>query len=154
MMRRGVILLLLLLPALAVGGWLALLGSQRAAEPQMRIAIRGYDPRDLLRGHYLMFQLDLRSPDGEVAGEEACLVPDSADPLRPEAAPARPGCPYPVADPRASYRYYLPQDQALTLERLLMQPEGEREEVSVLVHFRPDGRLSFSDIRVGVQGAE
>lgn len=149
-MRRLTLLILLLLPVVAIGAWIGLLLVDRTSDPALRIAIRGFDPRDLLRGHFLLFQLDLRTDT--VGSGPACLVPDSADPLRPVASPPWQGCPYPVADTQRSYRYYLPEETALELQRLLAGPAEERgEEVTVQAHFTPAGDLSFSDIRVGVR---
>ena len=149
-MRRPLALLLLILPVLVLGGWIGWLTLERAGSPSLRVAIRGFDPRDLLRGHYLEFQLDLRGEEGQ--SRAACLVQDPADPLRPLAGAARPDCRHPLSDRGATYRYYLPEETALRLERLLIPAAGERrEDVSVIVHFAPNGRLSFSGIQIGAR---
>lgn len=143
-------LALLLLPTLLLAGWAASIAVQRAAQPTLRIAIVGYDPRDLLRGHYLQFRLDLAP--GEAA-PCACLEPNPADALRPIARPVScpaaaepPPCPQYVDMPRQTFRYYLPQEKALEYEKLLRESPGA---ASTLVHFHSGGRLSFSDLVAG-----
>lgn len=138
---------LLLLPTLVLAGWAASIAIKRNMQPAMRIAIVGYDPRDLLRGHYLQFRLDL-SP-GETA-PCVCLDPSPTDALRPVArpvscpAPSAPAvCPFYLDGPRQTFRYYLSQENALAAEKLLRESPGG---ASVMAHFHGDGRLSFSDL--------
>lgn len=56
--RSWILALLLLLP---IAGNLTLVGMkelQLLQTPAQRVAIMGYDPRDLLMGHYLLFRLN------------------------------------------------------------------------------------------------
>lgn len=140
-------LALLLLPTLLLAGWAASIALQRVAQPTLRIAIVGYDPRDLLRGHYLQFRLDL------AAGESApcaCLDANPADALRPlvravacDAPPTPAACPHFIESPRQTFRYYATQERALELEKLLRDKPGG---AAALTHFHGDGRVSFSDL--------
>lgn len=145
-------LALLLLPTIALAGWALSIAVKRAELPEMRVAIVGYDPRDLLRGHYLQFRLDLAAGEATPC---ACLDPNPADALRPLARPvpcpapsAPPPCPYYVDTPRQTFRYYLPQEKALDYEKLLRESPGA---ASTLVHFHSGGRLSFSDLVAGAK---
>ena len=160
MTRPVASLALLLGPVLVLAGWIGWLALERAGQPQHRIAIQGYDPRDLLRGHYLEFRLDLTGPVPEgpvcldVEGTGAA-DPQPPDPLRPTARPLEPGCALPVAEPGRIWRYYLDQDQALALETLLRDPAAEttagtaaETTVTVIVHPDGAGGLGFSGIRV------
>ena len=146
MTRHLRILALLILPTAIIAGWAIHLAAERGSQPTMRIAITGYDPRDLLRGHYLRFQLDLPAANGEAC---ACLRPDPDDALRPKVEPARCTVPPPrdcrhfIGDPWRAYRYYAPEERALALQGELMANPGG---ASVLVHFHGDGTVSFSDI--------
>lgn len=161
MTRPVTSLALLLGPVLLLAGWIGWLALERAGQPQHRIAIQGYDPRDLLRGHYLEFRLDLTGPVPEApvcldvestgdmgTGAADLLSPTSLSPtFRPSARPLEPGCALPVAEPGRIWRYYLDQDQALALETLLRDPAGETT-VTVIVHPDGAGGLGFSGIRV------
>lgn len=146
MTRHLRILALLILPTVMVAGWAMYLAAERASQPAMRIAITGYDPRDLLRGHYLQFRLDLPAAEGAAC---ACLHPDPGDALRPSVVPVQCTAPPPrdcghfIGDPGRAYRYYAPEERALALQGELMANPGS---ASVLVHFHGDGAVSFSDI--------
>jgi hypothetical protein len=143
-------LILLLVPTLILTGWALYVAGLRTEQPTLRIAITGYDPRDLLRGHYVNFRLDLTGSGP--SPECACLRPDPAAPLRPviEAAkclkpPPAAQCPHFLTDPRRTFRYYAGQEQALELEKQLRAAPGS---VSVTAHFDGKGGASFSDVRV------
>ncbi len=148
MNRLVVASVLFLAPTVLIAAWAAQFEIARALQPSMRVAIVGYDPRDLLRGHHLEFRLDLRGVDGVPC---ACLRPDPADPLRPVAEPADCAAPPPVCDhfiaaPRQVFRYYASEERALDLERLLTRTPGG---ASVVVHFEGDGAVSFSGVAAG-----
>ncbi len=146
-MRRLLVLAPLLLPTLLVAGWAAQLTLARASQPALRVAITGYDPRDLLRGHYLQFRLDLPATEAACA----CLRPNPADALRPvvEAAactlPPAGDCRHRIDAPGQPFRYYTSEERALALEAELAGGAGA---ASVLVHFHGDGAVSFSDVAV------
>jgi hypothetical protein len=143
--HRLATLALLILPTLAVAAWAAWLTAERAEQPALRVAITGYDPRDLLRGHYLEFRLDLPDADGLAC---ACLHPHPGAPHHPAAVPAQcgappPDCPHYIAEPRQAYRYYADEERALALQdELIASPGG----ASVTVHFHGDGTVSFSGV--------
>jgi hypothetical protein len=52
--------------ALALVGLVAREGVARAEGQEVRLAVGGYDPRSLLSGHYVQFQLSDRLPAGQV----------------------------------------------------------------------------------------
>lgn len=147
--HRLTTLALLLLPTLVVAAWAAWLAAERTAQPALRIAITGYDPRDLLRGHYLEFRLDLPDADGLAC---ACLHPNPDAPHHPAVAPAICEAPPPrdcrhfIAEPWQVYRYYAAEERALALqEELVAEPGG----IAVTVHFHGDGTVSFSNVSAG-----
>lgn len=47
----------LLIPIIALFGWVLSLEYHIATSQQIRVAIQGYDPRDILAGHYITFSL-------------------------------------------------------------------------------------------------
>jgi hypothetical protein len=108
-----------------------------------RIPITGYDPRDMLRGHYLVFQFDWPWADTKSAhvavcqdGLKPCCVCLSGDQTQPKAhlqvCPSKPtpACPAPMKG-YASFepgqfdigisQFYVPEDSALYLENLLRE---------------------------------
>jgi uncharacterized membrane-anchored protein len=78
------ILISLLVPILALAGWTVMLQSHAVSGKAVRIRIKGYDPRDLLSGHYIRFALDTgeldpckdRAVNPEGLDACVCLQPD------------------------------------------------------------------------------
>src|SRR5205085_5779175 len=64
--------LALLLPIMAFAGLVLRAELLRASGPVFRVAIAGYDPRDLLQGHYLRYRLQWPA-DGTCDGATCCL---------------------------------------------------------------------------------
>src|SRR5262245_27558709 len=62
----------LLLPIVAVAGLVGRAELLRASGPVFHVAIAGYDPRDLLQGHYLRYRLQWPA-DGACDGPSCCL---------------------------------------------------------------------------------
>lgn len=154
-MRKEMLLraALLLLPTLILAGWALSLPLLRAAEPVMRVRLAGFDPRDLLRGHYLLARLDIAGlPPGRAgAGDCVCLTPGGAD-GRPgfTALPActpdvLSSCAYPLADPGRELRLYQSQERAVRLEALL---RDAKVRVDVAVRFDGQGGIALEDIQV------
>ncbi len=131
------------LPILALAGLVWYQERQLARGTPVVLDIQGYDPRDLLAGHYLRYRVDwgvepcLGQPDQPVW---ICLRP------RPGAAfnGPPPGCRLSVharcRNGRVEAgieRYYVPESQAADLDRRL-RAQGMRLEIAVT----PDGRAA------------
>lgn len=77
-------LVCLSLPLLVFIVWVLLLEGQLLRAQRVELGIRGYDPRDLLSGHYVNYQLDLgphdpcsaSKPDALPSDQSACLCWD------------------------------------------------------------------------------
>jgi hypothetical protein len=121
--------------------------------------IRGYDPRDLLRGHYLQFRLDVGEPPVREACDArdprccVCLSRGAPDvpPLveRMTCATARLVCDGALQaryldDP---HRYYVPEAKARVLERRLIDAAGRRAAHVVLAVAR-DGEAHVRELRI------
>ncbi|HYC04162.1 MAG TPA: GDYXXLXY domain-containing protein [Azospirillaceae bacterium] len=147
-MRRVLALVLLLLPTLVLAGWIGTLVLGRSGEG-IRVALVGVDPRDLLRGHYLVARFDLAGD--QLRGEPCvCLTENGADPLRPNATPldrceVSAQCRWPLAEPAKPFRVYIPADRAPDYERLLRE---EKATFSVLVRPGASGKAAISDLLV------
>jgi hypothetical protein len=121
------------------------------------VPIAGYDPRDLLSGHYLRFQYVWNLAPGSAArgcrGEDCALCTDDPAPFNPQVslvpladAPAQ--CTSFIAgstvdrfDPGDSFfirgtsdnltRYYIPENEAMRLQRLLLTNETNAPQFSL-----------------------
>ncbi len=74
MMNR--VLLSVAFPIIILLGWTIQLDRGSAGPIQVRLPVIGYDPRDLLAGHYVLFQPDFRRTDicdGAEVGQERCV---------------------------------------------------------------------------------
>lgn len=119
------------------------------------VPIAGYDPRDILRGHYVVYTYEWpgleTAPRGAGAGDTLCLEGDAPHltrvfPPRGQACEtfvtARGGWNDPEGG-LATGRLYVPQDRAAALERRLADPALQG---MVHIRVREDGHLTPLDI--------
>ena len=159
-MSRNFTLLAVALPLLAIGLGIVraelVLGSSR----DFVFEIEGFDPRDLLRGHYLQFRLRIdplpvREPCADDASDACCLcltrtAPDAVPYVeRATCATARASCDGALL---ARYltqpqRYYVPEARAAELERRLFEAMQQRRAQAVLAIDR-QGRAVVRELRV------
>lgn len=97
MTKRGLKFFMIFVPFLALLLWLGYLELQYAAPPRVMVAVSGYDPRDILSGHYLRLTPEWNKTDCRQFAGGSC----------PQARFAK------------VYRYYLPQNDAAYLEKRL-----------------------------------
>jgi GDYXXLXY protein len=158
-MSRRFTALAVVLPLLAV-----LLGVVRAELFRGRardfvFEIAGYDPRDLLRGHYLQFRLRIdplpvREPcDDEAADCCLCLTRSDPDAVpyaeRATCATARVSCDGALLirylnEPQ---RYYVPEQSAALLEKRLLSAMEHRRAHAVLA-IDASGQAQVRELRV------
>ncbi|NBC88777.1 MAG: hypothetical protein GVX90_04685 [Alphaproteobacteria bacterium] len=160
-----------LLPLAGLAGLWAMGESVSREGTDWEVPIAGYDPRDLLRGHYVEFTYDWPIPqvDRDAGTEQAmrpaapppqglCLRGDppqlrEAIPFDPYDYGARERCAHPiVADPGSVYgpamlergRLYVGQDRAREIEDMLRERDLRG---IVTLRQRPDGSFTPLDIR-------
>lgn len=97
MKNRGLLLFLLFLPLIILTLWLGELEIRYAMSPKVYVSATGYDPRDLLSGHYLNLRLDWDKTDCSQFKENTC----------------------PKEKFNYSYRYYLPEADARALDKMI-----------------------------------
>jgi hypothetical protein len=119
--QQRLTLLCFLLPIAVLVIWTLRLHVQRAHGVVIEVPIKGYDPRDLLAGHYLRFHLDLGRQD-------PCLRPGE----KPKADPA-PRC-------------LCLQGKGLTIEW-----QGVCEEKPASCELYIQGRCDWSGFTAGVE---
>ena len=152
--------------ALPVAGLAALWGwtHVRAKEgTEWEVPVRGYDPRDLLRGHYITYQYDW--PGQESAnGQSLCLEGAAPAISRVTLAPYVEGgespCMHFVKGGTSSFgqpegtqggRLYVPQDKAAGLEARLRDP---KQQGVVRIRLRKDGYITPLSISFRPRAAE
>ena len=77
-MKKNLLLAVLFLPLICLIGWTIFLTASRNQGKDVKVAVMGYDPRDLLSGHYIQYQIDWKRtdcsqfPEGECPREKFC----------------------------------------------------------------------------------
>jgi uncharacterized membrane-anchored protein len=155
----------LVLPLLALLGWCGWLEWKLISGREVRVAIEGYDPRDLLSGHYIQYSLALNQPEActnRQKDQDVCICLDT-NPTessysigtwsgtcsdRPSACTVylRGRC----EGPRFSAdveRYYIPESLAPVLSRV-------PENASVVLKLDDDGLAHVKRVLVNQQSIE
>lgn len=142
----------LVLPLIGLAGVWAVAHQRGQQGTDWEVPVQGYDPRDLLRGHYLVFQYDWPGLDeDDVPGPGAELCIDGPAP-RIETTRVRRSdeatCAHPVraamGDTLLVGKLYIPQERAISLEKQLADP-ALRGVVRLRV--RDNGRYTPVSIR-------
>lgn len=148
----------LVLP-LAVLGGIAIKGHINHNTGQIwEISIKGYDPRDLLFGHYLTFRYDWNPPqltNGFLSSKQCvCLQKNGDDFKAPKAttfscnAETYPKCDAVVSNIERNGKYFIPEKNANNLNYLL---SGGKRELYAKLRVRDDGGYSLIGITVDGQ---
>ncbi len=129
MSKRSVLEWLLIVPVLAVA-LLMVRAEYNAGQGQMyTVPVDGFDPRDLVYGHYLSIQVDLESlgatrPDGATEGDVFCFQRDGElvrvlQGTKPDMAQESCASRTPIGNLVGAKRYLVPEVDALELENRL-----------------------------------
>jgi len=62
-MKKNILVSILLLPIICLACWFLFLTCSQIGTKEVRLYITGYDPRDLLAGRYLAYQIDWEKTD-------------------------------------------------------------------------------------------
>lgn len=77
-MKKNVLIAVLVAPIVVLLAWVTFLGLSQIGAKEVKVMITGYDPRDLLAGRYLAYQIDwdktdcTQFKDGICPKEEFC----------------------------------------------------------------------------------
>lgn len=155
--------LVLLLPLLVLGGIVARNERDIASAKTWRVKITGYDPRDLLYGHYLSFRFDWGASLTRgtcAAAQSCCLCLDaqngSTTPLASRkscAAATQCASHVPMPDgtnkdafnPEGTQRYFIPESAATRLNTLLA---NRQYNLQVDVKIAPSGQHVLGDLYI------
>jgi len=114
----------LALPLLGLGAAWAVAHLRAQQGTEWEVPVAGYDPRDLLRGHYIVYRYDWPGLDPQSARTAAVLCLNGDPPRIERVTIADEPCVHPVREPGegrglGTGRLYIPQAQASDLERQL-----------------------------------
>ena len=133
----------LLLPIVAFAGLVVRAELLRASGPVFRVAIAGYDPRDLLQGHYLRYRMQWPA-DGACDGATCCLC------LRTSGVHTKVECG--VADKTCNAQlsrqmvdqgreFFIQEDAGPALEQAIRRGGGE-----IALNVTPHGQVSVHEL--------
>lgn len=110
-MKNKIILFILLIPVICLFAWNCFLWYDKDSGTEIRVSITGYDPRDLLSGHYIRYRIDWDKTDLAQFENKPFTKQDFMDSLN-----------------RKSFRFYVPEKYARYLDKMLMQSTNVKEE--------------------------
>jgi uncharacterized membrane-anchored protein len=160
LLPRWLLVAALLLPLVAIVAGIVSAERHLAASSEWIFEIAGYDPRDLLRGHYIEFRLELHEEPAAGScigpGTEACcycLERRGAD-VPPRVTRTTCGeaasCDGRLRVDKASgtHRYYVPEQRARQIERQLMEA-AQTGDAHVVLAIDARGTPQIVELRLG-----
>ena len=115
-MKNKLILILLIIPVICLFVWNCLLWYDKDSGTEITVRISGYDPRDLLSGHYIRYRIDWDNTDLEQFKNKPFTRPEFVSSLN-----------------KASYRFYVSEKHAKFLEKILMESNFAKQEDKKIV---------------------
>jgi uncharacterized membrane-anchored protein len=136
----------LLLPIVAFAGLVVHAELLRASGPVFHVAIAGYDPRDLLQGHYLRYRLQWPA-DGACDGTTCCLcLQTSGAHTKVECGVADTAC-----DAQLSHQiveqgreFFIQEDAGPALEQAIRRGQG-----AIALNVTPNGQVRVHALFIG-----
>ncbi len=110
-MKNKILLLILLIPVICLFVWNCFLWYDKDSGTEITVRISGYDPRDLLSGHYIRYTIDWNKTDLQQFEDKNFTKDDFVDSLN-----------------KTSYRFYVSETHAKYLDKLLMESWNVKEE--------------------------
>jgi uncharacterized membrane-anchored protein len=150
--RRILLVLALLLPIAAVGAMIGRAELVVKTGTEWAVPIRGYDPRDLLRGDYLRYDIAWKLESQDCTGGACCYCLWNGHPDQP--SPPIPSASIVSCADRAPCTSYFPVERADSLRRYFI-PEGEgtrletairNREAMLLLRVSSRGRVVITDL--------
>ena len=121
-MKKYIWAVALALPWVCLVTWTLCLTYQRAHGTEVKVSITGYDPRDLLSGHYIQYQIDWKKTDCTQFENQVC--PDT----KYFCKKARWG---------RQCRFYIPEKHAERLDKLFRDRNSSQDEFEIVYSYQP-----------------
>ena len=115
-MKNKFLLILLLLPVVCLFILNCFLWYDKDSGTEITVRVSGYDPRDLLSGHYIRYRIDWDKTDTEQFNNQSFTKQDFIDSLN-----------------KQSYRFYVSEKHAKYLDKLLMESNFSKQENKKIV---------------------
>ena len=135
----------LLLPIVAFVGLVGRAELLRASGPVFHVAIAGYDPRDLLQGHYLRYRLQWPA-DGECGGAPCCLcLQTSGVHTKVACGVVDKTCDAQLSSPMVEQgrEFFIQEDAGPALEQAIRRGQG-----AIALNVTPNGQVRVHDLLI------
>ena len=123
-MPKNIFAVILIVPLVCLMCWTGMLFAERYNGQEIKVAIQGYDPRDLLSGHYIQYQIDWDKTDCGQFSEGIC--PKSEFCI--ESTWGR------------QCRFYIPEKYAQELDKLFAEFRFEKNNIFEVIYSYQKGR--------------
>lgn len=110
-MKKKLLLFILLIPVICLFVWNCFLWYDKDSGMEITVRIMGYDPRDLLSGHYIRYRIDWDTTDLQQFENKPYTKQNFVDSLN-----------------KTSYRFYVSETHAKYLDKLLMESWDAKDE--------------------------
>ena len=120
-MSKKRMLILFFLPLIVLCGWTIGLFIQQSVGTEVKVAIYGYDPRDLLSGHYIQYQINWDKTDCSQFPHNRCPKYEFCEQIFHRQR-------------NRQCRFYIPETNAGVLDKLLRTSRSENFEVIYSYH--------------------
>ena len=120
-MKKPFLITILFLPLACLVGWTIFLTASRNQGTEVKVAVMGYDPRDLLSGHYIAYQVDWEQTD-------CAQFPGNTCPKETFCHQDRWG---------RQCRFYVPEQYAQKLDDLFRKRNSTDTAFEVVYSYRP-----------------
>jgi len=110
-LKNKLLLFILLIPVICLFVWNCVLWYDKDSGTEIVVRITGYDPRDLLSGHYISYRIDWKKTDLHQFEDKSFTKDDFVRSLN-----------------KNSYRFYVSETHAKYLDKLLMESWDAKEE--------------------------
>lgn len=153
--ERGILGVAVLLPVLAIVGLIARANNVLQSGTEWRVPITGYDPRDLLRGHYLVYRLGWQVQTESCQGDGCCYCLWNPNPNpSPPTEPAEPAVSVISCADRAPCQSYFHARELPNLEKFYipetdgtrLEEEVRNKKAALLISVSPRGRAGIKDL--------
>lgn len=126
-MKNKFLLFILLIPVICLFVWNCYLWYNKDSGAEITVAITGYDPRDLLSGHYIRYQINWNNTDLTQFEDKPFTKQDFTDSLN-----------------KKSLRFYVSERHAKTLDKILFhesfKPKEEQQTTIEVVYSYKKGK--------------
>lgn len=119
-MNKKFIVLLITFPLVLLMCWTIFLTAQRSSGRDVVVSVMGYDPRDLISGHYISYQIDWSKTDCSQFEDGLC-------PRNEFCKKARWG---------RECRFYIPEQNAMELDRLFRLRDDDSNIFEVVYSYK------------------